>query len=486
LGYVGTTRARKSITVVAEPHQAESLWKDPSIEAAVETRSVFQPPWEDAPSEEEWRKRAEYYRDQFEWTAAAECFREAEADQWAAVSRALANHDDVSEALRAIRRDSVTLSRRQARFLLNNFQGAKDKPVRVWLLRQVGRENEARVLKARHDEEVGNWYSAAQYHQKQRNYERAAQLFIKAEDWEDAACCFGKRDERNWKQVCNSLAEYAEPDAVIKSVRDANSHLSKSCAEFLVDQLDEINNIELQIWLLERAGKDEKAQSLHKKHGTNPVESSSSGSTRGESKPVSQYQKAKEKADLLREFEDDSLIVAATRAEDEKTVRRLLKGGMDVQRRGTSNMTALHVAAWRRHHELTSVLLDAGASPNALDEHMETPLYGAVGQTGGNGLIESRLLAPIVEMLLEAGARPDAYSVLCRTPRNMTSDKAIARLLRQAEVSFYEENPDAEPVESAWPSLSMEAKMYFSTMKIINKRSGDHLPCDKARRIWNK
>ena len=108
-------------------------------------------------------------------------------------------------------------------------------------------------------------------------------------------------------------------------------------------------------------------------------------------------------------------------------VEFLLKNGADVKTaaRNTQKVTALHGAVARRDVDITKLLLDAGADPNARQERGFVPLHDAAA----NGII------PLVELLLQHGARPDAKTDDGKTAADMAAERGhqdLAAKLKQS------------------------------------------------------
>ena len=219
LHYVAATRARRSITAVVDPHPAGSLWDTDTVAGTVNTIAQFQAPWDGNPTQEEWEKRAVYYRDREHWQAAAECYRKAGRAPWAALCEALnaimsESADASAEAppcpsddLRAVLEEHPDLTDDQAAFLLSYSFVQHDAPLRIHLLRQAGRPDEADAAQARYDAETGNLRAAAAYYEANDRFAEAAQLYEKGEAWISAADCY-RRVER-WRQaaVCYQHGE---------------------------------------------------------------------------------------------------------------------------------------------------------------------------------------------------------------------------------------------------------------------------------------
>jgi ankyrin repeat protein len=101
------------------------------------------------------------------------------------------------------------------------------------------------------------------------------------------------------------------------------------------------------------------------------------------------------------------------------SIAHVMFPGDDVSReirldtRADDGDSPLHVFAWRKDVEAASLLIEAGADPNAAGDMGETPLHVAVTQE----------LPQLAERLLAAGASPDIVSEFEETPR----DKALRK-----------------------------------------------------------
>lgn len=192
--YVAATRARRSVTVVADPHPAGSLWEAEAVSRTVGTIDAFRAPWEGDPSQEEWRKRAGYYRDREHWLAAAECYRKAAAPTWAAICEWMSTQrtPDAGVSSEQVARwtSESALSESQARFLLDYNAACNDRSSRIHLLHAAGRTAEADALQAEHDAATGRWARAADYYRDHDRLSEAARLYEQAEAWHAAATCY--------------------------------------------------------------------------------------------------------------------------------------------------------------------------------------------------------------------------------------------------------------------------------------------------------
>jgi uncharacterized protein len=79
----------------------------------------------------------------------------------------------------------------------------------------------------------------------------------------------------------------------------------------------------------------------------------------------------------------------------------------------------IHAAAASGSDEIVQLLLDAGADPNAVQAGQWTPLHAAAEK--GH--------AHVVRLLLERGAQPDAQSISGATPRSLAEGKGHAEVV---------------------------------------------------------
>lgn len=206
--YVASTRARHSVSVVVDPHPAGSIWEADAVARTVSTIEQFRAPWAGDPSEEEWLKRADYYRDREHWSAAAECYRKAGYDRWAALCEwldalltARAEGEDPAPPSDepAPWHDDTALTETQAALLLDYGIGQRDTPLRIRLLRQAGRSDEADALQAEHYVQTGRWREAAAYYRSHDRLAEAARLYYQGSAWAEAAACY--RDVGRWARA---------------------------------------------------------------------------------------------------------------------------------------------------------------------------------------------------------------------------------------------------------------------------------------------
>ena len=91
-------------------------------------------------------------------------------------------------------------------------------------------------------------------------------------------------------------------------------------------------------------------------------------------------------------------LLQAVLTSDVKMVKLLIAKGADVKARNTSiNVTALHASVF--NPEMTKLLLDAGAEPDAATSSGQTPMFGAVVRGGAS---------PVLRMLMDKGANVNA------------------------------------------------------------------------------
>ncbi|RBP44423.1 ankyrin repeat protein [Roseimicrobium gellanilyticum] len=88
---------------------------------------------------------------------------------------------------------------------------------------------------------------------------------------------------------------------------------------------------------------------------------------------------------------------------------------VEISSHGYDGDTPLHVMCWREDAEGVQLLLQAGADPNAIGEMSETPLHVACRVANES----------IVRMLLAAGAKPDIRGEFEVTPFDIAQTKPI-------------------------------------------------------------
>ena len=111
---------------------------------------------------------------------------------------------------------------------------------------------------------------------------------------------------------------------------------------------------------------------------------------------------------------------AAVRFPDPREVKLLLEAGADVAARCGGGCTVLHEAvggAWAGNPDVVSLLLRAGADPNAVDWEGSAPLHMA-------------WQPHTIRLLLEAGAAVDARDSVGKTPLFSSNDCRSASAIR--------------------------------------------------------
>jgi ankyrin repeat protein len=91
-------------------------------------------------------------------------------------------------------------------------------------------------------------------------------------------------------------------------------------------------------------------------------------------------------------------------------VKRILGMGGVVDHLDVLRMTALHYAVQEMHIEVVEILLAAGADPNIVDVHGNSPLWRAVMQSRDPS---------ICLLLLQHGALCDGKNAVGRSPRDL-------------------------------------------------------------------
>ncbi|GHG89088.1 ankyrin repeat domain-containing protein [Comamonas sp. JC664] len=138
-------------------------------------------------------------------------------------------------------------------------------------------------------------------------------------------------------------------------------------------------------------------------------------------------------------------------------VKELLSQGADVHVRGDSGSTLLHfavLAPYQQEHPLPSLdvvrtLLEAGADPNARDDHAQTPLLRALPYDKDNAGQEQRALE-IIQVLRSAGAKvpsdvKDGRAAVFR----MSSPRLYQELLDAGAPIDARDDIDATPLHRA-------------------------------------
>lgn len=105
------------------------------------------------------------------------------------------------------------------------------------------------------------------------------------------------------------------------------------------------------------------------------------------------------------------------------TITVLLKAGADPNALDKSGTAPLHRAVRTRGSAAVKCLLDGGADPNLKNGSESTPLHLALHTTGrgGTGTPDAKAQqAEIIRLLVQAGANPDARDAKGVTPRDLS------------------------------------------------------------------
>ncbi|MEC4723762.1 ankyrin repeat domain-containing protein [Noviherbaspirillum sp. CPCC 100848] len=108
----------------------------------------------------------------------------------------------------------------------------------------------------------------------------------------------------------------------------------------------------------------------------------------------------------------DTPLIAAVKHSQAGTARYLLDVGANPNGRGVRNVTALHVA---NAAAMTTMLLAAGADPDARDKDGETPLFGAARAAN----------LEMMRILVDAGADVDAVNEKKETALFQTGQRGV-------------------------------------------------------------
>ena len=123
-----------------------------------------------------------------------------------------------------------------------------------------------------------------------------------------------------------------------------------------------------------------------------------------------------EKPGLIRTrtFFNETALHVAVRSGNDKMVTYLLKSGIDINAKDSSNITPLHLAVFYGNTQITETLLEAGANVNAVGfRQNETPLHVAASYGYVN----------VVKLLLAHGADVGARDLLGKTPLEWAKDE---------------------------------------------------------------
>jgi ankyrin repeat protein len=157
----------------------------------------------------------------------------------------------------------------------------------------------------------------------------------------------------------------------------------------------------------------------------------------------------------------DSRVIEATRRQDSAQVRALLQQHVDVNVPQADGATALHWAAHWSDVDTADLLLRAGANPNALNELGVTPL----------SLACTNASAAMVHRLLEAGANPNATGArvppLMICARTGSVDAVRALIARKADVNA------REPLRDQTALMWAVAQKRADVARILIERGAD-------------
>jgi len=139
---------------------------------------------------------------------------------------------------------------------------------------------------------------------------------------------------------------------------------------------------------------------------------------------------------MYRPFGGLTPLMFAAREGCVECIRNLIAGGANVDLADPKNVTPLFLAVDNFHFDAAKVLLEAGANPNKWDWLGRTPLYSAVdvntlprGGRPDRPTTDETSSLEIIELLLEAGANPNAQLKMHPIWRHIGDDRGCDLLL---------------------------------------------------------
>ena len=121
-------------------------------------------------------------------------------------------------------------------------------------------------------------------------------------------------------------------------------------------------------------------------------------------------------------YGNTALHIAAANGKVQVVQSLLWERNIYTELKDSNGNTALHIAAANGYTAVVVKLLEEGAKVNARDLLEATPLHHAAEKNH----------AAVVGMLLKAGADPEAEDMSGQTPRDLTEDQKVIRLLDRA------------------------------------------------------
>lgn len=139
---------------------------------------------------------------------------------------------------------------------------------------------------------------------------------------------------------------------------------------------------------------------------------------------------------MYRPFGGLTSLMFAARQGCVECIRHLLEAGASIDLADPKNVTPLFLAVDNFHFDTAKVLIEAGANPNKWDWLGRTPLYSAVdvntlprGGRPDQPSTDETTSLEIIEMLLEAGANPNAQLKMHPIWRHIGDDRGCDNML---------------------------------------------------------